>query len=116
MSSRLRGARQRLIVSSLAGVACTLVVLVAATPAFSAASPWWRLSSRPAPTYLPPEGTEQKIFAYFTNLGDQSTSGAVTLKDTLPPNVEATSARVRSELAEACVSAAPTKELSCTLT
>src|SRR3989440_3615331 len=121
MSWRDLSTLRRLLPASLAGLVCSLALLVGASSASAAPSPWWRLSSRPAPTYLPPEAKEAKIFAAATNLGDLKTSGQVTLSDTLPPNVEATSASVRTEFSPAGgVCQEPTlppgtKHLSCEL-
>ena len=74
-------------------LAALLLVSMAATAAFAAApSPWWRLSSAPVPTYLPPGG-EGRIILTASNLGDAETDGSkepVTITDKLPPGLEAT--------------------------
>jgi hypothetical protein len=70
-----------------------LVMLLGATQAFALApaAPHWKLESRPAPTYLPPDG-EAMIIVAASNLGDaeaQGTSGQpVTITDTLPQGME----------------------------
>jgi len=61
MSIRHPGSAGRLLLASIAGLGCALVLLVGATLASAAPSTWWRMSSRPAPTYLPPEAKEAKV-------------------------------------------------------
>jgi hypothetical protein len=69
-----------------------LAMLAGATPALAAA-PWWRLSSRAAPTYLQPGRKNQQIRVYATNIGDAPANGAVspiTITDHLPQGLKAT--------------------------
>jgi hypothetical protein len=69
------------------------------------ASPWWRLQSGARPSYLPPASEEEgrvipgkgEIVVSASNLGDASTSGAVTITDRLPADVKAISAEGRTE-------------------
>ena len=69
MSWRDLSTLRRPLPASLAGLACALALLILAGSASAAPSPWWRLSSRPGPTYLTPEAKNVKIFAAATNLG-----------------------------------------------
>ena len=68
----------------------SLVVLAAcASPALAGA--WWRLSSRVAPSALPPGGKATIVVA-ATDVGDggiDATTEPVTIKDMLPPGLEA---------------------------
>ncbi len=61
--------------SALAGaLALTMIALVA--PAIARAeTPWWRVESEVAPTYLPPEGRGE-IFVAASNLSDETINGA----------------------------------------
>jgi hypothetical protein len=79
-------------------LACVLAMLAAPTVASAAqaAAPWWRLSIRPAPSYLPASG-EAKLILSATNLGDAPTSGPVTITDKLPANVKATAVFAHAE-------------------
>jgi hypothetical protein len=70
-------------------VCVVLAGLVAAAPA-CAASPWWHLYSNARPGNLPPGG-EGTIAVTTVNVGDATTSGAVTFSDTLPAGVSAQS-------------------------
>ncbi len=75
--------------SSLTLLSVVLLLVAGASPALAGA--WWRLSSRAAPSSLPPGGTAA-IFVSATNVGDggvNATTSPVTIKDTLPPNLEA---------------------------
>ena len=59
-------------------------LLATADPAFAGA--WWRLSARPAPTYLPPGGVGL-VDVSAEDVGTSGVSGAsseITLKDVLP--------------------------------
>ncbi|HEY1834637.1 MAG TPA: hypothetical protein VGG08_09385, partial [Solirubrobacteraceae bacterium] len=74
-------------------VAC---LLLAVTPALASAQPalhaWWRLSSRAAPTNLPPGGVGL-IEVAADDLGDTGVSGAgspVTITDVLPTGLRVT--------------------------
>ncbi|MFI4990937.1 MAG: hypothetical protein ACHQHO_08530 [Solirubrobacterales bacterium] len=60
-------------------------------------SPWWRLSARPAPTYLPQSG-EAKLIVAATNVGDAPTSGPITITDKLPANIQASAIIAHAEL------------------
>lgn len=78
---------------SVATLACALLIgLVGAGPAL--AGPWWRLSSRAAPTYLRP-GQTGLIDVAADDLGDAGVTGStseVRIKDVLPPGVAVTEA------------------------
>jgi hypothetical protein len=74
-------------------VVCVLgsavVLAVCASPALAGA--WWRLSSRAAPSSLPPGGNAA-IVVSATDVGDDgidATTEPVTIKDTLPAGLEA---------------------------
>ena len=60
---------------------------VASATASESVAPWWGLASNERPTVLP-EGGEGQIVVLAQNLGDAPTSGAVTIKDTLPAGLE----------------------------
>ncbi len=80
--------RRMLVGSSLTLLSVVLLMAAGASPALAGA--WWRLSSRAAPSSLPPGGTAA-IFVSATNVGDagvNATTSPVTIKDTLPPNLE----------------------------
>ncbi len=71
------------------------VVAFSATPAFAAEAlpevPWWHVNVGARPTNLPPGG-EGRVVVLVTNLGDNETSGEVTVTDRLPEGIEATEA------------------------
>jgi hypothetical protein len=93
--SQIRG-MQRLLGVAAATVLASL--LAGASPAF-AGSAWWRLSSIPAPTYLQlgtkEDPKEALIVVAASNLGDADAIGSaeapITMTDTLPAGVVATS-------------------------
>ncbi len=60
-------------------------------------APWWHLSARPAPSYLPPSG-QAKLILSATNMGNAPTSGPITLTDKLPAHVKATAVLAHAEL------------------
>ncbi len=67
-----------------------VLALASASPAFAGA--WWHLSSRAAPTFLS-QGGRATIVVAATNVGDagvNALTAPVSIKDTLPPNLEAT--------------------------
>jgi hypothetical protein len=73
-------------------MACALLVgLVVAAPA-DAESPWWSVSPTTRPANLPPGG-EGTVVVRALNVGDGTTSGSLTLSDTLPTGVVAQSVR-----------------------
>jgi hypothetical protein len=76
--------------SSLLALAITMLATLAWTGLAHAhaQAPWWRLSARPAPTYLPESG-EAKLIVAATNLGNAPTSGPITITDKLPPTMQA---------------------------
>ncbi len=73
----------------LVAVCALFAGFVVAAPAY-AASPWWSLYSTARPVNLPPGG-EGTIVATVVNVGDEATSGAWTLSDTLPAGLTAQS-------------------------
>ncbi len=95
---RVRGLSHRLLNAvpvrvCVALAAASALVLAAAAPAFAGA--WWRLSSRAAPTFLV-HGEKATIVVAASNVGDagvDATKTPVTIKDTLPPGLEATEIR-----------------------
>jgi hypothetical protein len=83
------GARPLVLGVGLTVVSVAVLLVAGASPALAGA--WWRLSSRAAPSSLPPGGTAI-IVVSATNVGDggiNATTSPVTIKDTLPPNLEA---------------------------
>jgi hypothetical protein len=107
-------------------VGVLVFVLLGACPAL--ASPWWRLSSRAAPTDLPPSG-QGRIRVTAIDLGDAGVAGItspVTIKDTLPVGlvVSETAASIHAhrsyetpgEAANWSCSLAGLREVSCTTT
>ncbi len=70
-------------------VCALLVVFVVAAPAY-ATSPWWSLSSTSRPANLLPGG-EGTVLVKAINVGDEASSGDMTLSDTLPAGVSAQS-------------------------
>ncbi len=102
------------------------LALLSARPAL--ASPWWRLSSRAAPTNLPPGG-QGRIRVTANDLGDAGvvgTTSPVTIEDTLPAGltVSGTAASIHAhrsyetpgEAANWSCSLAGPREVSCTTT
>ena len=86
--SRLR----RRLLLAMATTSALVAVGISATPAFAQA-PWWRLSSRPAPTYLRHGDKEDEIVVAANNVGDadvQGSKASVTMTDTLPKGLTAT--------------------------
>jgi hypothetical protein len=75
----------RLMVALCVLVGCLVVV----SPAL-ALEPWWSVSSTARPANLPPGG-EGTIFVKAVNIGDETSSGDVTVSDTLPAGVVAQS-------------------------
>jgi hypothetical protein len=80
------------------GILAVIFVFFSLAGVASANEPWWHLESGTRPSYLPPEGgcktPEGKaepceVIATVTNLGDASTSGEVTIVDTLPAGLTA---------------------------
>jgi hypothetical protein len=94
-SSRL-GARRLIELIALVGV-LALALLGAAAPASAAeVEPWWRLGSSAAPTNLKPGDSADKIIVTASNLGSGTVDGSkhlITIKDALPPGLEATAIR-----------------------
>src|SRR5271166_5090960 len=70
-------------------VACTLAASIGAAPAPAATampSPWWRLGSRAAPSYMVP-GKEARIIAIATDVGEApviTSSAPLVVTDKLP--------------------------------
>ncbi len=88
VSSRAPGSRPLRCGLLVAGI--SLLLMAAASPALAGA--WWRVSSRPAPTFLA-EGQKATIVITATDVGDSgvdATSTPVRIEDTLPPGLEAT--------------------------
>ena len=82
----------------LAGLLALLALAAIQSSANAAApAPWWRLSARPAPSYLPANG-QAKLILSATNMGDAPTSGPVTITEKLPANVHATAILAHAEL------------------
>ncbi len=89
----MRGTGRRAVRSALVSISVTVLtsaalLLVGTSPAL--ASAWWRLSSREAPSALPPGG-RATIVVSASDVGDtgvNATTTPVTIKDTLPPNLE----------------------------
>ncbi len=73
-----------------------LALALAGTARAAAPAPWWRLSVRPAPTYLPPSG-QAKLILSATNMGNAPTSGPIAITDNLPPGMHATAVLAHGE-------------------
>ncbi len=69
---------------------CALIAGFAVVAPAQAELPWWNLSSTARPANLPPGG-EGTVVVKAVNVGDQATSGNVTLSDVLPAGVTAQS-------------------------
>jgi hypothetical protein len=96
--SALGRARKRSRVLASLSTICLLAVLSLAPGARAdAPAPWWHLSARPAPSYLPPSG-QAKLILSATNMGNAPTSGPITITDKLPANVKATAVLAHAEL------------------
>jgi hypothetical protein len=78
---------------SMIGVAlaASLVAAASASALASSDDPGWAVSSRAYPTYLPPGGSGVVVINLL-NTGAGASSGNVTVTDTLPPGLTATSA------------------------
>ena len=93
MSTRRRTAESigaGLVKAAGALAAGALLALAGAGPAFAGA--WWHLSSRDAPTFIE-RGGKATIILTATDVGDtgvNATTTRVSIKDTLPPGLEAT--------------------------
>jgi hypothetical protein len=79
----------RMMVRWAVALGALLGCLAVASPA-SALVPWWNVSSTARPASLPPGG-EGTILVKALNVGDETTSGDVTISDALPPGVVAQS-------------------------
>jgi hypothetical protein len=87
----MRGQRtsiQRALLSAATALLASLALSAAlgAAPA-SAATPWWHLSTSLRPANLAPGG-EGTLIVKAVNLGDQQTSGLVTLSDLVPEGLK----------------------------
>ncbi len=86
---RRGAARSVLVRTALCVLGSSLLLGMCASPALAGA--WWRLSSRAAPSSLPPGG-KATIVVSATNLGDggiDAITAPVMVKDVLPPGLEA---------------------------
>ena len=86
---RRDAARSVLVRTALCVLGSSLLLGICASPALAGA--WWRLSSRAAPSALPPGG-KATIVVSATNLGDggiDAITAPVMVKDVLPPGLEA---------------------------
>jgi uncharacterized repeat protein (TIGR01451 family) len=81
----------RIAVAFLAVLSAVGVAGAVGVSAASAESPWWNLSSTARPANLPPGG-EGTVVVKAVNIGDQTTSGNMTLSDTLPAGLTVQSA------------------------
>jgi hypothetical protein len=81
-----RSSRAFAVGALLLGICLGLTASASAAPA-----PFWRVSSATYPTNLPPGG-EGAINLVVANTGNGSSAGAVTVVDTLPAGITATSA------------------------
>src|SRR5690242_10588281 len=91
--ARRRSQRLALVLAGLLLAALSLAPGARA----DAPAPWWHLSARPAPSYLPPSG-QAKLILSATNMGNAPTSGPITITDKLPANVKATTVLAHAEL------------------
>jgi hypothetical protein len=85
-------------------------------------APWWRLSSRAAPTFLQQGDREDVVVVAASNLGDAEADGSkqISLTDVLPPGVIATQQPTgkasfsNEELRNAQMTCEPLPALKCT--
>jgi hypothetical protein len=75
----------------MGAVLASLVLATSASALASADDPGWAVSSRAYPTYLPPGGSGV-VVVNLLNTGAGASSGTVTVTDTLPPGITASSA------------------------
>jgi hypothetical protein len=89
---RIAFLRRSLVAIAAAGL--LLALLVGAAPALGAeGTPWWRLESNSAPTYLRPGDSEDIVVVTASNLGDGTIDGSphkVKITDTLPAGLTPT--------------------------
>ncbi|HEX3519662.1 MAG TPA: hypothetical protein VHT29_11585 [Solirubrobacteraceae bacterium] len=83
LTSDVLGSRAR--AALLLAAAALATWLAAAAPA-RAESPWWHLGYESRPANLPPGG-EGTLVVQATNIGNEPTSGDITMTDTLPEGV-----------------------------
>jgi hypothetical protein len=74
----------------------TLSGALAASPA-AAATPWWHLSTSLRPANLAPGG-EGTLVVQAVNLGNQETSGQITIDDVLPAGLKVAEEEVEGEM------------------
>jgi hypothetical protein len=87
-SGMMRGVVRWLVVCVL--VCCGWLLVFGGGSAFGGVvrAPWWRLSVRPAPSFVPVSG-QIKLILSATNMGDAATAGPITIKDVLPGSMRA---------------------------
>jgi hypothetical protein len=98
--------RRRIGKIGLCVVATLIALACSAAPAFAEGSPWWHLSESVRPARIAPDG-EGTIVLQAVNLGDASTSGAITLSDVLPAGVTVAEEEVEPAVFRAEVSFFP---------
>jgi hypothetical protein len=123
MSSRLKKMSSRLMFPSARAAAvlalstaCVLCLALGVAAPALAQGPWWRLESRAAPSNLPPGG-EAQIIVSASNVGDATADGTddpITVADTLPSGLTATSITGRSSFPEELPMSCSLATLSCT--
>jgi uncharacterized repeat protein (TIGR01451 family) len=90
---------RRVLVAVVASLG--LAALTGAAPALAAA-PWWHLETRVAPTVVSPaEGSQVELHVAASNIGDASTSGSVTITDTVPKGLRAYAVSAKAPMFEA---------------
>jgi hypothetical protein len=100
MTMRVKLKSIRWVVGLLAGSALLATIAFAAPASAEGASSWWHLNTVSHPTYLPPGG-EGVVVGLASNLGDgevKAGGNPVTLTDTLPAGLTATSVEGRAGL------------------
>ncbi|HXS46978.1 MAG TPA: hypothetical protein VN756_05905, partial [Solirubrobacterales bacterium] len=83
---------KRTLVSSISLLLACLGLSGTASQAIAADSPAWQFTTTPLPTALKPGGSPEEVFLVANNIGAKETAGTITITDTLPTGLTATSA------------------------
>lgn len=91
-----RPARRGTSVALALGFLLALAFSLGTTSARAEGAAWWQITSSVRPAHLP-IGTEGTVTLKAVNLGDGTTSGALRLKDVLPPGLKIQDEEVEGE-------------------